>query len=132
MSETQVRDPRAAAQQFTQRCVLALMAIVGASVAFAAWRSFAWPESLFIGVGLLIPLTLPVRGILRAQRRTFAWATLCVTPYFIYGFTEIVANPALRGAALAMLLASLGLVFALIAYLRLTRPFAAAEAPDRL
>jgi uncharacterized membrane protein len=107
-----------------RRWVLALIAVLGATVACAAWRTFVWPERLFIGVGLLLPLALPVPGILRAQRRTFAWATLCVTPYFIYGFTEIVANPGLHGVALVMLLASLGLVGALIAYLRLTRPLA--------
>ena len=124
MTEEQVPDPRAPAQQVMRRWVLALMAVLGASVAFAARSTFVWPERLFIGVALLIPLVLPLPGILRAQRRTFAWATLCVTPYFIYGFTEIVANPALHGVAFVMLLASLGLVGALIAYLRLTRPLA--------
>ena len=62
------------------------------------------------------------------ERRTYAWATLCVTPYFVYGLTEIVANPALRGVAL-MLLASLGLVAALIANLRLTRPLSPMTRP---
>ena len=85
------------------------------------WTAIA---STVLAVALLIPLALPLPGILGAERRTFAWATLCVTPYFIYGFTEIVANPALRSVALVMLLASLGLVGTLVAYLRITRPLA--------
>jgi uncharacterized membrane protein len=121
MTEEQLPDLRARAQQVMRLSVLASMAVLGVTVAFASWITFDWPERLFIAVALLIPLALPLRGILRAQRRTFAWATLCVTPYFIYGFTEIVANPALQGVALVMLLASLALVGALIAYLRVTR-----------
>ena len=124
MNDARMLDPRKPAQQAVRRWVLALMAMLGASVAIAAWSTFVWPERLFIGAALLIPLVLPIPGILRAERRTFAWATLCVTPYFIYGFTEIVANPVLRGVALVMLLASLCLVGALVAYLRLTRPLA--------
>jgi uncharacterized membrane protein len=124
MTEEQVPDPRAPAQQVMRRCVLASMALLAVTVACASWSTFVWPERLFIAVALLIPLALPLPGILRAERRTFAWATLCVTPYFIYGFTEIVANPALRSVALVMLLASLGLVGTLVAYLRITRPLA--------
>ena len=77
---------------------------------------------MLLGAVLLIPLALPVAGIVRSQRRTFAWGTLCVTPYFIYGCMELVANPELRALATAILLASLGLAATLIAYLRLTRP----------
>jgi uncharacterized membrane protein len=125
MAEQPTADSRADVQAGMRRRVLVLMTLLGATVMYASWRSFAWPENLFVGVALLVPLLLPVPGILRAHRRTFAWATLCVTPYFIFGFTELVANPALRPAALGMLIMSLGLVAALVAYLRLTRPSAA-------
>ena len=108
---------------------LALFALLGSSVVLAALRSFTWPRSLLVATLLLFPLLLPLPGILRAHRRTYAWATLCVTPYFIYGFTELVANPGLRVVATAMLLASLGLVAVLVAYLRLTRPVAADQDP---
>jgi len=60
-------------------------------------------------------------GMLARNRRTFAWATLCVTPHFIYALTEIVANPAIRVLAASILMLSLALVVALVAYLRLTR-----------
>jgi len=70
---------------------------------------------------LVAPLVLAAPGLLARNRRTYAWATLCVTPHFIYALTEIVANPAIRAFAASMLLLSLGLVVALVAYLRLTR-----------
>jgi uncharacterized membrane protein len=59
---------------------------------------------------------------LRGDRRTHAWATLCVAPYFVYGVTETVANPAVRVAAAAILFASFAHFVALVAYLRATRP----------
>lgn len=68
-----------------------------------------------------LPLWLPVRGLLRGVRRTYAWATLCVIPYFILGVTESFAVPALRLWAGVCLLLALALFVALIAYLRITR-----------
>jgi len=70
---------------------------------------------------LVAPLAIAVPGMLVRNRRTFAWATLCVTPHFIYALTEIVANPSIRVLAASMLVLSLALVVALVAYLRLTR-----------
>ena len=74
-----------------------------------------------LGTLLLAPLVLPVPGIVRRDRRAYAWATLCLTPHFVYGLTELVANPALRSVAAVMLVLSLALMGALVAYLRLTR-----------
>lgn len=76
----------------------------------------------WLGIGVLLaPLLLAAPGLLRRDRRTFAWATLCLTPHFVFALTELVANPAIRGLAAAMLLLALALVVALVAYLRLTR-----------
>jgi uncharacterized membrane protein len=77
--------------------------------------------TVLFGAFLVAPLLLPLGGIVRRRRRVYAWATLCVAPHFVYALTELVANPALRGLSVAMLFVSLGLVVALIAYLRLTR-----------
>ena len=71
---------------------------------------------------LTLPLWAPLHGVIRRNRRTFAWATLCVIPYFVLGLTESVANPQGRmwaGACLALAFALFG---ALIGYLRLSRP----------
>jgi len=74
----------------------------------------------------MLPVLLPLPGLLRGRRRTYAWATLCVAPYFIYGLTEAVANPGVRFTAGAILLASLAWFVALVACLRWSR----APGPD--
>lgn len=96
--------------------------LLGACVILAALRSSDGPASLALAGVLLVPLLLPLPGLLRGRRRTCAWATLCVAPYFIYGVTEVIANPAVRSMAGAILFASLALFVALVSYLRLTRP----------
>ena len=114
--------PQADAPRRAQRQALLAAALLGACVVAAALPAFAWPASLARLAILLLPLLLPLRGLLRGRRRTFAWATLCVTPYFIYGLTEVIANPAVRSAAGATLFASLAWFVALVNYLRVTRP----------
>jgi uncharacterized membrane protein len=101
---------------------LAAMCLLAACVTRMALTSGEWPASLLVAVALLVPLALPLRGILQWRRRTFAWATLCATPYFIYGTMEAVANPPVRAMAGAILFGSLALFVALVACLRLTRP----------
>jgi uncharacterized membrane protein len=90
-------------------------------VAAATLRSAGWPANLLWTLLMLVPLAAPLPGLWRGQRRTYAWATLCVAPYLIYGLTEVVANPAVRGAAGAILFASLAWFATLVIYLRLSR-----------
>lgn len=114
-------DPRRGAERARAATLLAML-LLAACVAFATVRTAGVARGLGLAAALLWPLLLPLPGILRRRRRTFAWATLCVTPYFIYGTTEAVANPAVRPLAAAILAASLVLFCALVAWLRLTRP----------
>jgi uncharacterized membrane protein len=110
--------------------VLALLGLLFASVALAAPRSASGIGAIIVAAALLIPLALPLPGILRRNRPSFARATLCVTPCLIYGVTESIANPGVRWLAATILLASLLLCAALVAYLRLTRPCGAvAQSP---
>jgi uncharacterized membrane protein len=99
--------------------LLAALAAVSLRTAFEGERSSVtfWLLVFF----LLVPLAIAVPGLIARNRRTYAWATLCITPHFIYALTEIVANPAIRELAASMLALSLGLAVALVAYLRLTR-----------
>lgn len=101
---------------------LVAAALLGACVVAAALPAFAWPTSVARLAILLVPLLLPLPGLLRGQRRTYAWATLCVTPYFVFGLTEVIANPAVRAPAGAILFASLAWFVTLVNYLRATRP----------
>lgn len=113
-----------------RRAVLANMALLAACVAIAALRTGTWPQNLILAAALVAPLALPLSGIVRHRRRTYAWATLCVTPYFVYGMTEVIANPRVRVLAGAILVASLALFVSLVACLRLTRPPRSADQPS--
>ncbi len=99
--------------------LLAALAAVSLRTAFEGERSAVtfWLLAFF----LLAPLAIALPGLIARNRRTYAWATLCITPHFIYALTEIVANPAIRSLAASILALSLGLSVALVAYLRLTR-----------
>jgi uncharacterized membrane protein len=102
---------------------LALVLLLTALSVLAAFFGERNPVSFWLIVALLVvPLVITLPGIVRRNRRTFAWATLCVTPHFVYALTEVVANPAIRVLAAAMIAVALGLTLALVAYLRLTRP----------
>ena len=119
---------QAEATRRARRLTLAAAAVLGACVVAAALPAFAWPASLARLAILLVPVLLPLPGLLRGHRRTYAWATLCVTPYFIYGLTEVIANPAVRAPAGAILFASLAWFVTLVNYLRATRSPPAADA----
>jgi uncharacterized membrane protein len=102
---------------------LGLVLLLIALSVMAAFFGERSPVSFWLVVALLVvPLMITLPGILRSNRRTYAWATLCVTPHFVYALTEVVANPAIRLLAAAMIAVALGLTLALVAYLRLTRP----------
>ena len=102
--------------------VLVLLgALLALSVAAVACESQGVVGGVLLGAFLVVPALLPLAGIVQRQRRVYAWATLCLAPHFVYALTEVVANPALRGVAVAMLFVGLALVIALVSYLRLTR-----------
>jgi uncharacterized membrane protein len=104
------------------RLTLAGAALLGTCVVAAALRSAPWPSNLGWLAVLLVPLLLPLPGLWRRTRRTCAWATLCVAPYFAYGTTEVIANPAVRVMAGAILFASLAWFVSLVYCLRVSRP----------
>jgi uncharacterized membrane protein len=102
--------------------VLLLLAVLMLDAAVAVRLEAGSPVwTVVLGTLLLAPLALPVPGLVRRDRRAYAWATLCLTPHFVYGLTELVANPALRSVAAVMLVLSLAVMGALVGYLRLTR-----------
>jgi uncharacterized membrane protein len=106
---------------------LGTAALLAACVAAASLRSAPWPANVVWTMLLLLPVVAPLPGLIRGRRRTYAWATLCVAFYFIYGVTEVIANPAVRGAAGAILFASLAWFVALVGYLRLSRSAASTD-----
>jgi uncharacterized membrane protein len=105
------------------RCtVLAAMSVLGLLVVTAALRTAPLPANVYLSLAWLLPVLLPLRGVLAGSRRTHAWATLCVAPYVIAGVMETIANPTLRSLAASIVFASLAWFATLIGYLRVTRP----------
>jgi uncharacterized membrane protein len=101
---------------------LLMLGALAAVALTATLREAASPVSLgLLALFLLVPLLLPLPGLLQGRRRTYAWCTLCLTPHLVYALTEVVANPAVRPLALAMIALVFALTVALVAYLRLTR-----------
>jgi uncharacterized membrane protein len=98
--------------------LFALMAVV---VAWQCTNGLS-PERLLAAVVLTCPLWAPLRGMLRRNRKTYAWATLCVIPYFVLGVTEAVATAERRLWAALCLALAFALFVALILYLRVTNP----------
>jgi uncharacterized membrane protein len=105
----------------SRRIALGTAAVLAICVVVAALGSAPWPRSLGFAALMLVPLALPQPGILRGRPRTCAWGTLCVAPYFLYGLTEVVANPAARTVAATVLFASLAWFAALVWCLRTAR-----------
>ena len=100
------------------------IAFLGALIALV----MVWQLSSQVSIGrltlalvLTLPLWAPLRGLIKSDRRTYAWATLCVIPYFVLGLTEAIANPVTRGWSATCLALSLMLFCGLIGYLRATR-----------
>jgi uncharacterized membrane protein len=104
-----------------RRVTLAAALLLAVSVCASTMRSAPWPQNLGWTAVLLLPLLLPLPGLWRGSRRTCSWATLCVAPYFIYGVTEVIANPAVRASAAAILFAGLAWFASLVYCLRVSR-----------
>ena len=78
-----------------------------------------------LAAALTSPLWLTTPRLLAGVRRSYAWLTLIVIPYFVLAITEAVANPHARGWAGLCLLVGFALFVMSIAYLRMTRASAA-------
>jgi uncharacterized membrane protein len=102
-------------------CIVLTFALLAIVVAWQLAPGIT-PTRLLACAVLTCPLWAPLRGLMRGNRKTYAWATLCVIPYFILGVTEAVANPARRGWAGLCLGIALSLFAGLILYLRTTNP----------
>jgi uncharacterized membrane protein len=114
--------PRPGRADRARALVLLSLAALWACSAFAVLVPDGAVSRMLLGLVLLAPLALTLPGVLRRNRRAYAWATLCLTPHFVYALTELVANPVLRTLAATMLVLGLVAMVALVAYLRLTRP----------
>jgi uncharacterized membrane protein len=116
----------AAAARWRTATLLLLALLLGVLL---GWQLLPEPtmKRALLALLLLVPLCAPLPGILTGTRRTYAWATLCVIPYFVVGITESIASPHNRRFSGLCLALSLLLFVSLIGYLRVTRPVAAPD-----
>jgi uncharacterized membrane protein len=70
---------------------------------------------------LLVPLSLPLWGLLRGRPYTHAWTALLSLPYFVHGVGEAYAEPAVRILASAEMALSVTLFLGATLYARLGR-----------
>lgn len=120
MNDTAGAEARSMAHLFRR----GVLAAVAALIALVLW----WFLEGGISAGRILgaaavtsPLWLMIPRLLAGQRRSYAWMTLIVIPYFVLAITEAVANPQTRGWAALCLFAGFTLFVMLIAYLRMTR-----------
>lgn len=99
--------------------VTLVFALIATVVAWQLSDGISGPKFVWCAV-LTCPLWAPLRGLMRRDRKTYAWATLCVIPYFILGVTEAVANPERRVWAGLCLAFGLAVFVLLILYLRVS------------
>ena len=78
----------------------------------------------------VLPLLLPLMGLLRGRRYTFKWSSLLVWAYMVEGALRAASDPG-PSARLAVLELALGAAFfaAAVAYLRATRGEAHSPSP---
>jgi uncharacterized membrane protein len=78
---------------------------------------YPWPICILAALPLLVPLN----GLLRGRRHTYAWATMFAIPYLAFALTELLVNPAARWVAAMSLLLVFAWFCTMILFLRASR-----------
>lgn len=76
-------------------------------------------STLFLALFYVLPLLLPLRGIIAGKPYTHAWANFVVLFYVIHGFTVVYAEPAERAYAIIELLLATGMFIGCAAFARM-------------
>ena len=104
-------------EDYARDLTLCLWAALALSLLSWFAVGYPWPIcALAIG-----PLLVPLRGLARGRRRTYAWATLLAIPYLVFALTELLVNPAARWVASISLLLVFGWFCTMVFFLRASR-----------
>ena len=100
-------------------CIASLIALIFLTLAWEAWLA---PTSRVVLIIKIVPLLLPLFGILRGKRYTYQWSSMLILLYFTDGVVHAYAGLGIV-AWLAGAEVLLAVVFYLCAifYARLTR-----------
>ena len=99
-----------------------LLALILLSLLWELWLAPLHPGGSWL-VFKVVPLFLPVAGILKGRRYTYQWSSMLILFYFIEGVVRMFSNTG-TAAALARVETGLALVFFLSAmfYAKYTAP----------
>jgi uncharacterized membrane protein len=101
-----------------------VVAAVAALIALVFWwflEAGISASRILWAAAVTSPLWLTLPRLLAGHRRSYAWMTLIVIPYFVLAITEAVANSHTRAWPALCLFVGFTLFVMLIAYLRMTR-----------
>jgi len=102
---------------------LTVLLWIAVAASLLAWIAVGYPWPLCVAA--VLPLLAPLKGLVRGNRHTYAWATLFAIPYLVFAMTELLVNPAARWVAGLSLLLVFAWFCAMVAYLRVSRPASA-------
>ena len=109
-------EPSAVADRIKILYLLAsasLLALIALTLAWELWLAPLRPGGSWLVIKVL-PLLLPVAGILKGRRYTYQWASMLILFYFTEGVVRMFSNTGLA-AGLARVETGLALVFFLAA-----------------
>ncbi len=96
-------------------CLLAWLTLLGLQLALL--RPDYDISTYWIAI-LVVPLLVPIRGLINDRLYTYRWVGFLTLLYFCIGISELVANPLLRIYGIGCSVASLALFLASIYYAR--------------
>jgi uncharacterized membrane protein len=100
---------------------LKLISLLSWTILITLQMALHWmmqPEGSLWLLLLVLPLLIPLKGLLSNQRYTYKWIGFLTLLYFCIGISELVSNPQLRSYGVGTSVASMLLFLASIYYAR--------------
>ncbi len=100
---------------------LKLISLLSWAILITLQMALPWmmqPEGSLWLLLLVLPLLIPLKGLLSNQRYTYKWIGFLTLLYFCIGISELVSNPQLRSYGVGTSVASMLLFLASIYYAR--------------
>jgi uncharacterized membrane protein len=100
---------------------LKLISLLSWAILITLQMALPWmmqPEGSLWLLLLVLPLLIPLKGLLSNQRYTYKWIGFLTLLYFCIGISELFSNPQLRSYGVGTSVASMLLFLASIYYAR--------------